>query len=160
MPDAARVALAQLLALVARALVGLRRPGRGLALRLDPVSRIACTAAPSLASGTGFAAERGKVIMAQSRIEMVSMTVPARLTKSHERSRIVWKMLSGFGTRYGGSSSTSGGGGDLSIVCLRIHATTIATAMPSMYIESISSAPTERKPKSFLSVKNAAIISV
>ena len=69
-------------------------------------------------------------------------------------------MLSGFGTRYGGSSKTSGGGGAFSIVCLRIHATTIATVMPSRYIESMSSAPTERKPKSLFSAKKAAIISV
>src|SRR4051812_2459079 len=108
----------------------------------------------------GFAAERGKVIKAQSRIEMVRMTVPARLTKSQERSRIVWMMLSGFGTRYGGSSRTSGGGGDFKIVCFRIHATIIATQMPSMYIERIISAPTERNPKSFLSEKKAAIIKV
>jgi hypothetical protein len=74
--------------------------------------------------------------------------------------RIVCATLRKLGTRYGGSSSTSGGGGDFKIVCFKIHATIIATTMPSRYIERMMSTPTERKPNSFRSVKKAAIISV
>jgi hypothetical protein len=91
---------------------------------------------------------------------MVRITVPARLTKSHERVFIVCITLRKFGTRYGGSSSTSGGGGDFRMVCFKTHATTMATQMPSRYIESIKSTPTGTKPKSLTSVKKAAIIKV
>src|SRR3954449_9439237 len=69
-------------------------------------------------------------------------------------------MVETLGSRYGGSSRTSGGVGALRIVCFRIHATQIATTMPRTYIPRINNAPTEINPKTFLPEKKAAIIKV
>ena len=80
-------------------------------------------------------------------MEIAKITVPALLTKSQARVNMLSRTFLRFGRRYGGSSSTKGGGGDLSKVFFKIQATMMAVTIPSAYIPSINTAPSEIKPK-------------
>src|SRR5436309_11274247 len=114
----------------------------------------------TLAASGAFEAVRGKAANAQSKIEIASITVPARFRKIEQRVNSAWPTLPRSGRRYGGNSITNGGDGAFSKVCLRIQAMTIATIIPVTYIARIKTAPREIMPRNLLPEKKAAITRV